>query len=491
MIGRRALIGTSGLGVIAAGVMHNRSPAAATPIRTVNVRDFGAIGDGQTDDTVAFNRACRAGEPWSESLCYAVHVPSGRYRIDGTVHVRKGQTLFGDGHATYIDARKANGSTFILGRGAGGARGTPDPGGAPVMIRDFHAMGGAADHGFIETDAQGFTIAGLFLTAVGIGIEIVGGKEAVASDGLVRDIVIDQCLQGLLIAKAQNINIASIEIYRPRFAITIGDATHDVLISAAIIVYAEQVAITFSGGIVANILLSHISLVTNVQHPGFLANVLLRARQGDIHFSGCTFRNWPGTSVVQDQEGAVDVTFSGCVFNASPTTSLYETSRASGVLSITAGRFSFDGCSFRHITGAIARLSAGRARLRISGGDMADGGPRPLEIDDAFGGTVTVRDVEGFAPAIRGSGQVSTVLPLWKGAGPWRIGVRLSGSDTYAEEAVVHRRGDAVVRASGWRTDEDHPALRFAVTRSSSGSTLTASIATHHPEDAVFSAETS
>ena len=46
---------------------------------TVSVKDFGAVGNGTTDDTTAFNNA------WSGSNPKAVLVPAGSYKITGTV----------------------------------------------------------------------------------------------------------------------------------------------------------------------------------------------------------------------------------------------------------------------------------------------------------------------------------------------------------------------------------------------------------------------
>lgn len=46
---------------------------------SVSVKDFGAIGDGVTDDTTAFSDA------WTASNPGAVLVPKGSYKITGTV----------------------------------------------------------------------------------------------------------------------------------------------------------------------------------------------------------------------------------------------------------------------------------------------------------------------------------------------------------------------------------------------------------------------
>jgi polygalacturonase len=46
---------------------------------TISVKDFGAVGDGTTDDTAAFNAAKTAATP------QAVLVPAASYKITGTV----------------------------------------------------------------------------------------------------------------------------------------------------------------------------------------------------------------------------------------------------------------------------------------------------------------------------------------------------------------------------------------------------------------------
>lgn len=490
MIDRRALL--AGGTAATAGVMRTDARTEDRPVRTVSVRDFGARGDGQSDDTDAFNRACRASEPWSDELCYAVRIPSGRYRLKGTVFIRKGQSLLGDGHASYVDARNATGSTFILGRrasGENGGRGTPDPGGAPVRLSGIRSMGGSPTRGFIETDAQGFTISDLFLTAVGVGIEISGPLGGVASDGIVRDVVIDQCLQGLLIGRAQNLNIGSVNIYRPRFAVTIGDGAHDIILSALSVAYTEKVALTLSGARIANILVADSMFVSNGQHEGFVANMLVRIGEGDALFSGCTFRNWPGAAIVQEGTGDAALDFAGCVFDGARSSADYDWSKSNSVLTASASRFSFQGCTFRNIRGPLARFDTGPAELRLTGGMVEDCAENRLMMAADFGGRIGIRDVAGFAPVQAGQGQAVTTLPLWPGAGPWKLTVRLGGSETFAEEAVIHIQDRTAVRVGGWRTASDRQ-MQFAIANDAGRPVLRAAVRSANPDRARFSAET-
>lgn len=495
---RRALLASAGVGSFAPSALFGAPVKAVSSVQTVDVREYGAVGDGEADDTAAFNRACQAAAPWSESLCYAIYVPAGRYRLDGSVYVRKGQSLFGDGHATYIDARKAKASTFVLGRADTGGRGTPDPGGAPVRLSDFRSIGGAMSNGFVVTDAQGFSIANLFLTAVGIGIEVVGAENSVASDGIIDGIFLDQCLNGILIRNAQNILISNINIYRPRFAITIESKTHDILISSVICAYAEYVAVSIVGDAVRNVIFANLTAISNAQYESFLANILCRGSNIEVVFNGCTFRNWPRSAIVQDRAGDVDLAFSGCVFDANRSSDSYDWSKSSRVLALAkGGKFAFAHCKFQGIRGEIARMPAGFSQLTLNGGSVEECGRERLLIDAEFDGLISIRDVLGFAPQSASPTHAEMLLPVWHG-GLWKVGVRLkgeSGADSFAEEAIVHiQRGasNSGLRPSqvgGWKTNGARQ-TSFTIVETKSGPALRAAIATGNPDGARFSAET-
>lgn len=59
-----------------------------TPEGFVNVKDFGAVGDGFTDDTPAINRAMKAGSH--------LFFPAGTYVLGSTIHME-------DRHLRYTD----------------------------------------------------------------------------------------------------------------------------------------------------------------------------------------------------------------------------------------------------------------------------------------------------------------------------------------------------------------------------------------------------
>lgn len=65
-----------------AGYERGEKPLPAVP-RGVSVKDFGAKGDGTTDDTAAFERALQ------EVKSGAIEVPPGRYRITGLLEITR------------------------------------------------------------------------------------------------------------------------------------------------------------------------------------------------------------------------------------------------------------------------------------------------------------------------------------------------------------------------------------------------------------------
>jgi hypothetical protein len=80
----------------AAGVTAAPAPTvdgAETLVFTHDVRDFGAVGDGQSDDTAAFQKALDAA---SEAGGGIVHAPAGQYRCDGHLLVPPAVTLRGE-----------------------------------------------------------------------------------------------------------------------------------------------------------------------------------------------------------------------------------------------------------------------------------------------------------------------------------------------------------------------------------------------------------
>jgi len=95
---------TSGQQTDAALVTYNEGDTGAVTYtvraklqQTVSVKDFGAVGDNVTDDTVAIQAAINTGLP--------VYVPAGRYKVSAKLNMTTGnQSFYGSGNLSIIEA---------------------------------------------------------------------------------------------------------------------------------------------------------------------------------------------------------------------------------------------------------------------------------------------------------------------------------------------------------------------------------------------------
>jgi hypothetical protein len=390
MPNRRAVLQSS----LAAATLMGARPDAGVgaQARVRNVRDFGAKGDGITDDTEAFNRATRADEPWSWDMLSSIIVPAGRYRIDGTVYLRKGQSLIGDGLSTYIDAAKASGSVFIMGRRRKGARGVEDPGGLPVRVERFIGLGGVADQGFIFAAIPGFQISGLFLTAVGIGIEIEG------ADGIISDIEVDQCLSAIQIRKSQNIVLTNLNFYLANYGISMFDKCNDICISNSVFCYTKYATVLLGDRCaeIRSISIAGCTFTNNVAYKTFSGYIYSRASDSDMLVTGCTFRNAPGYAVNQDAGVDVRITLRGCTFNGMRSRGDYNQSLDSKGIRTGQGTFSLSDCLFQNLQEAI-RVYPYLKTLEVDGGSFDQVGSALVAMEHGATGPISIRAARGLA----------------------------------------------------------------------------------------------
>jgi hypothetical protein len=78
---------------------------------TVSVMDFGAVGDGVTDDTAAINAALAASDD--------VFVPAGTYKITSTISIPQRKSLRGVGYKSRLAATIASGAVISITSGNG------------------------------------------------------------------------------------------------------------------------------------------------------------------------------------------------------------------------------------------------------------------------------------------------------------------------------------------------------------------------------------
>ncbi len=110
---------------VLAGRVYGGGAAPASAPSMLNVRDFGAVGDGQTDDTAAFQKALDAARDARGGTVYA---PAGNYLFAGCLNVPNAVTLAGVWQSVPAHNGIRNrgmpkptddGTTFLVTNGAG------------------------------------------------------------------------------------------------------------------------------------------------------------------------------------------------------------------------------------------------------------------------------------------------------------------------------------------------------------------------------------
>ena len=92
---------TGSLATVALGVFALAAPVQAS---TVNIRDFGGVGDGKADDTEAFRKAFNA---LKRTDATKLEIPVGTYRITKTLKMDLvGRVIIeGEGRDTVLDRK--------------------------------------------------------------------------------------------------------------------------------------------------------------------------------------------------------------------------------------------------------------------------------------------------------------------------------------------------------------------------------------------------
>ena len=239
----------------------------------LTVRDFGAIGDGEADDTKAFQRAVDSGRG-------DVHVPRGIYRLTKTIVVdldRIGPvSIVGTGTAKLVMAGPGPALKLI-----GTHKGTAAPGTVKDNVWRNQRMPSVSELEIVGADPKA------------CGVEARGTMEAVFSRLQIRKV-----LHGIhLTERNRNVIISDCHIYENRgIGIYLDHVNlHQINVGNSHVSYNAGGGIVQRGGDVRNLQVGNCDIEGNMgQKVPATANVLIDATGGsigEIAITGCTIQH--------------------------------------------------------------------------------------------------------------------------------------------------------------------------------------------------------
>jgi len=317
----------------------------------VNPFQYGAVGNGSTDDTKAFNEALQADKIYADVNQVELDLEGGDFVVLGAVWVRKGQTISGGGAHVFMSAT----GSFKLGYRSDD---TQDGGGAPVTLNDIWMEGGSNP---IIALIPGYTIRNVFASFPASGCIFSG------SDGVIADCIFDNASTAVTFS-ARNSIMHGCDFYVSNTQMFIG--SEDSVISACTFNYAAIVAIDWASTTVKNTRVIGCSFVKNAQDSStFQGYVRTRnvttAPVGDLTFSDCTFRNCFGAAIKNYGTSAHRLVFKGCEFNGLKTNVNYAQSTtmyALDMLSAAArGTTEFIDCDFKELLATPIQINTNEA----------------------------------------------------------------------------------------------------------------------------------
>jgi hypothetical protein len=259
------------------------SPSAAPSGPQATVRDFGATGDGQTDDAAAIQKAV-------DASVGDVRFPRGVYRIGRTIVVdldRVGPTsLVAGGTARVLMTGPGPAFRFI-----GTHEGTADPGSVKPNVWQQQRM----------PTVDGLEIIGAHEEAV--GIEATGTMQLVVTRVNIRE-----ALHGIhLVKRNRNVIVADCHLYKNRGVGLYLDNVdlHQINVSGSHVSYNAAGGIVVRAGNVRNLQVSGCDVEANMpldpesaaEAPP-TANVLIDCTGGtagtaEVAITGCTIQHTP------------------------------------------------------------------------------------------------------------------------------------------------------------------------------------------------------
>ncbi|MBW7990860.1 MAG: hypothetical protein FVQ84_12705 [Planctomycetes bacterium] len=239
----------------------------------LTVRDFGAVGDGEADDTKAFQRAV-------DSDRGDVYVPRGIYRLTKTIVVdldRIGPvSIVGSGTAKLVMAGPGPALKLV-----GTHKGTANPGTVEENVWKNQRMPSVSGLEIVGANAQA------------CGVEAIGTMEATFSQLQVR-----KALHGIhLTERNRNVIISDCHIYENRgIGIFLDHVNlHQINVGNSHVSYNAGGGIVQRGGDVRNLQIGNCDIEGNMgQKAPATANVLIDATGGsigEIAITGCTIQH--------------------------------------------------------------------------------------------------------------------------------------------------------------------------------------------------------
>ncbi|WP_414661790.1 right-handed parallel beta-helix repeat-containing protein [Horticoccus sp. 23ND18S-11] len=242
------------------------------PVQAADVKAFGAVGDGQADDTPAVQRALTAGG--------SVHFPAGVFRLTQTVTIDLDRTgfvaLVGDGTARIVMAGAGPAFKFV-----GTHAGSADP-------EQFKPNVWARQR---TPRVDGLEIVGEHPEAD--GIEASGTMQLTVTHAVLREL-----RHGIhLTVRNRNVLIADTHIYRLRGVGIYYDQVnlHQSNITGCHISYCAGGGIVSRGGNVRNVHIGNCDIESNMtKGTPATANILLDSSGGsigEVAITGCTIQH--------------------------------------------------------------------------------------------------------------------------------------------------------------------------------------------------------
>lgn len=257
--------------LLVAGVAAWPRPPVVEPSgRTV--RDFGAVGDGQADDTGALQKAVNAGG--------TVVLPAGVYRVTRTVRL--------DLEATGVTALVGTGTARVVMAGAGPA---------------FHITGSHGGTAAPETVKP--NVWAKQRNPVVRGLEIVGDHaeaDGIRASGTLQltlaEVLVRECRHAVhLTGRNRNLLVSACHIYHNRGCGIYYDAVnlHQSNIVGCHISYCAGGGVVLRGGEVRNVHIGTCDIESNMtpDHPNG-ANILIDCAGGstdEVAITGCTIQH--------------------------------------------------------------------------------------------------------------------------------------------------------------------------------------------------------